>query len=165
MINPKDMADFPCFNRVSLATVVFSLLSWSEACYSILLSLNESCFCLGAGAGMLTQAVPCDAVCSFLGLYVIRCCTAQTKILFCFKSRSVWISTPLSDTSSLSYFWEKSLSACYFSFHKNSIYLQWRMKQFIGHLRTVYCPIFVQNGASSICKTFPGINKQKSGNT
>lgn len=90
MINPKDMADFPCFNRVSLATVVFSLLSWSEACYSILLSLNESCFCLGAGAGMLTQAVPCDAVCSFLGLYVIRCCTAQTKILFCFKSRSVW---------------------------------------------------------------------------
>lgn len=122
-MNPEDMANFPCFNRVSLATVVFSLLSWSEARYSIPLSLNESCFCLGAGAGMLTQEVPCNAVRSFLGLNVIRCCTAQTKILFCIKSRSVEISTPLSDTSSLSDFWGKSLSACYFSFHKDSNYL------------------------------------------
>lgn len=53
---------------------------------------------------MLTQEVPCDAACSFLGLYVIRCCTAQTKILFYIKSTSVEISTPLSDASSLSDF-------------------------------------------------------------
>lgn len=128
MINPGEVANFPCFNRVSLETVVFSLLCHAEACYSIPLSLNEGCFCLGAGAGMLTHTVPmrhaASSACVWLGAGLLsqRFWSALNQDLLKYAHLS----------QILHHFLSKILINLLVLLYKYSVYFQWRIKHSFG---------------------------------